>query len=81
MVIQTMNDGGPRTPSEPARVLLRPEEAARAVGLSRSQFFKLLADGSIRSLKVGRLRRVPVAELEAWVAREMAEQAPAGVAA
>jgi excisionase family DNA binding protein len=80
-VIETMGDGGPRTSTEPARVLLRPEEAARAIGVSRSQFFKLLADGSIRSLKVGRLRRVPVAELDSWVARELAQQSAAVTAA
>jgi excisionase family DNA binding protein len=56
------------------RVLLRPEEGAEAAGVSRSQFFKYLADGSIRSIKVGRLRRIPVAEIEAWVTRQLEQQ-------
>ena len=43
-------------------------------GVSRSQFFKFLADGSIRSIKVGRLRRIPVSEIEAWVARQLEQQ-------
>ena len=63
-----------RAPASPVRVLLRPEEAAEAAGVSRSQVFKYLADGSIRSIKVGRLRRIPVAELEAWVARQLEQQ-------
>jgi excisionase family DNA binding protein len=63
-----------RTPASSVRVLLRPEEGAEAAGVSRSQFFKYLADGSIRSIKVGRLRRIPVSEIEAWVARQLEQQ-------
>ena len=58
----------------PDRVLLRPEEGAEAAGVSRSFFFKLLADGSIRSIKVGRLRRIPLSEIERWVSQQLEQQ-------
>jgi len=63
-----------RASTSPVRLLLRPEEGAEAAGVSRSQFFKFLADGSIRSIKVGRLRRIPVSEIEAWVTRQLEQQ-------
>ena len=59
---------------QPARLLLTPEEAARAVGLSRARLYQLLADGSIPSMKVGRARRIPVSELQGWIRREIAAQ-------
>ena len=58
----------------PVRLLLRPEEAAEAIGVSRAKFYELMALGVIRSIKVGRSRRVPVAELNAWVTAELAAQ-------
>jgi excisionase family DNA binding protein len=58
----------------PGRLLLRPEEGADVIGVSRSQFYELLADGRIRSLKVGRLRRIPVAEIERFITNELEVQ-------
>jgi excisionase family DNA binding protein len=58
----------------PLRLLLRPEEAAHAIGLSRARFYQLMATGQIRSIKVGRSRRVPVAELSRWVIDEVEKQ-------
>jgi excisionase family DNA binding protein len=66
-----------RTPNEQrysARLLLRPEEGADAIGVSRAKFSSLLAAGEIPSLKIGRSRRVPLDELEAWVRRELGRQ-------
>jgi excisionase family DNA binding protein len=63
-----------QAPFSTVRVLLRPEEGAEATGMSRSQFFKLLADGSIRSIKVGRLRRIPLTEIERWVSQQLEQQ-------
>jgi hypothetical protein len=28
----------------------------------------------LKSIKIGRCRRIPIAELESWVARELAQQ-------
>lgn len=49
------------------RLLLRPEEAAEALSVSRTTLFGLLASGAIRSVKVGGLRRIPVEALENYV--------------
>jgi excisionase family DNA binding protein len=38
-------------------------EAARRLGVSRSLVYELVADGRLRSVKIGRLRRVPVEAL------------------
>ncbi len=43
--------------------------ACRMLKCSRPTLYRLLADGTIRSLKVGKLRRIPVSELEEFVAR------------
>jgi excisionase family DNA binding protein len=56
------------------RFLLRPEEGAHAIGVSRARLYELLADGQIKSIKIGRSRRIPVAELERWVSEELAKQ-------
>lgn len=61
--------------SEPK--LYRPEEAAQALGLSRSTVYELLADGRLASVKVGRSRRIPRAALDRFVAEL---SAPSGAA-
>jgi excisionase family DNA binding protein len=49
------------------RLLLRPEEAAEALSVSRTTLYGLLASGEIQSVKVGGLRRIPVEALENYV--------------
>jgi len=51
------------------RILLTVPDAARRLGISRSLLYQLLADGEVESIHVGRLRRVPVDALVAYVAR------------
>jgi excisionase family DNA binding protein len=52
---------------------LRPTEVARALGVSRSTAYKLIAEGKIPCVRIaGRIRRVPARALE-----ELAEQAMA----
>lgn len=51
------------------RLLLRPEEAAEALSVSRTTLYGLMASGAIRSVKVGGLRRIPVEALENYVVR------------
>jgi excisionase family DNA binding protein len=53
------------------RLTLRPDEAAVCLGVSRSAFYADVLP-QLRTLRVGRTRLVPVAELEAWVEREAA---------
>ena len=53
------------TPEPPAPVLaVPPAEAARLLGLSRPMIYKLICSGQLRTVTIGRARRVPVAELE-----------------
>jgi excisionase family DNA binding protein len=58
------------------KLLLTVDEAAAALGISRSNLFNILGAGGIASVKVGRLRRIPAAELDRFVAR-LLEQSPA----
>ncbi len=49
------------------RALLRVEEAAEMLGISRARAYELAASGVIPSVQIGRLRRVPLRQLEEWI--------------
>ena len=49
--------------------LLDPDEVCAALGIQRSRLFEMFAAGDIRSMLVGRLRRVSVAALAEYVAK------------
>jgi excisionase family DNA binding protein len=49
------------------RLLYTPEEAAGLLGLGRSKTYELLSAGAIRSIRVGRLRRIPAEALREWI--------------
>jgi excisionase family DNA binding protein len=55
------------------RLLLRPIEAAEAIGVGRSKIYELLASGELPSIRVGSSVRVPVDALRAWIARQLDE--------
>ena len=57
------------------RVLLRMDEAANAIAVSRSHLGRLVARGEIPTVRVGRSRRVPADELQRWVRERVTEQA------
>ncbi|MFE9453098.1 excisionase family DNA-binding protein [Streptomyces sp. NPDC006739] len=57
------------TTTDPALVLLTVEEAARRLRIGRTTCFRLVMSGEIESVTVGRLRRVPVDALSAYVAK------------
>ena len=50
-------------------LLLRPEDAARALGVGRTKVYELMRSGALRSVRVGGLRRIPIAALNEFVAR------------
>ncbi len=54
-------------------LLLTPEEAARMLGCGRTYVYGLIASGELESVKVGRLRRVPLAAVQAYVEQVRAE--------
>lgn len=52
----------------PAQRLLRVDEIADRLAVSRSMAWKLIAQGELRSLRIGRAVRVRPADLEAYIA-------------
>jgi excisionase family DNA binding protein len=56
------------TTGDRGRVLLRPEEVAEALSVSRSTVFLLMRAGELRSVKIGKSRRVPVDAVTEYVA-------------
>jgi excisionase family DNA binding protein len=58
-------------------LLLTVERAAQKLGICRDFMYRLLAGPhpAMRSVKIGRSRRVPVGELEAYIARRLSEVA------
>jgi excisionase family DNA binding protein len=51
----------------PPRLLLTVEEAADRIGICRSSMFNLIRQGAVKSVKVGRLRRITPAALEDFI--------------
>ena len=64
-----LTDSGRRV----APLLLKPEEAAEALGIARTRVYQLMRAGEIRSVKIGKVRRIPVAALQAYVERLQGE--------
>ncbi len=57
------------TATATAKLLLKPEEAARALGIGRTRMYKLLRCGEVHSVLIGRSRRVRPEDLKQYVAR------------
>jgi excisionase family DNA binding protein len=55
-------------PIEP--LLVRVEEAARILSLSRSTIYEMLERGELPSVRYGAARRIPIAALRAWVEQQ-----------
>ena len=56
-------------------ILLSAEQCAELLGLGRSFVFKLLAEGRLESIALGRRRLIPRDALDAFIARERERQA------
>jgi excisionase family DNA binding protein len=54
-------------PKHVARLLLTPNEAAHALGVSRSLLYSLIRTQQLFSVKVGKARRIPVQSLQEYV--------------
>ncbi len=52
------------------QAVLTAEQTSRRLGISRGLMYKMIASGEMPSIKMGRLRRVPVAQLEMWLRGE-----------
>lgn len=53
------------------RILLRPEEAAAAIGVSRSKAYELIASKQIPSVRIGASVRVPIQALREWIESQL----------
>jgi excisionase family DNA binding protein len=58
----------------PEPLLLTVRQAVPITGLGRDALYRLVADGSIRSIRVGKKRLIPRTELDAWIERELDAQ-------
>ena len=56
------------------RTLLSVEDAARRLSLGRTTMFGLIHTGEILSVRIGRLRRIPLTALDTYTDRLTAEQ-------
>jgi len=61
-----------RQPLASNKLLLTPQEAAKALSINRSTLYALLMREEIPSILIGRARRIPVQVLEDWIARKLA---------
>jgi len=64
--VSVINEGNSPDWTRPALYTI--PEAARALRLSRSTLYVLIARGELDTVTVGRLRRVPAAAIDAYVA-------------
>lgn len=51
------------------KLLLTATEAAEMLGVGRSKLYELAASGQIETVKIGKLRRVPVEAVERYVSK------------
>jgi excisionase family DNA binding protein len=56
-----------------SKLLVTIEEAARMLSVGRSLLYRLVLCKEIASVKIGRTRRIPVAALETFIARQVGQ--------
>ena len=61
------NRGTKVTAVNATKMLLTPVEAAQQLAVSRTKIYELMAAGLLRSIHIGRLRRVPVDALRDFI--------------
>jgi len=68
---ELQQDGQPKPEPMGEPLLVRVEEAARILSLSRSTVYEMMDAGELPSVRRGTARRIPVAALRAWVAQQI----------
>ena len=53
------------------KLLYRVETAASLCDMGKSKFWELVMSGEIKSIKIGKARRIPAHELHAWISRQI----------
>lgn len=56
-----------------SRIVLTVEDAARRLGVGRTTMYALIKTNQIRTVTIGRLRRVPVSCLDEYVQRLLSD--------
>jgi len=59
-------------------LLVRVEEAARILSLSRSTIYEMLDRSELPSVRCGTARRIPLAALRAWVEQQVVHDTTLG---
>lgn len=57
-------DTNDKTPQQPELLLMTVDQFAHAVSLSRALIYKLITRRAIKTVKFGRLRRIPSTEIQ-----------------
>ncbi|MPZ82202.1 MAG: helix-turn-helix domain-containing protein [Actinophytocola sp.] len=68
-----MTTTNPADPDAP-RILLTVEAAAERLSISRTRMYALIKTGDVTSVRVGRLRRIPTAALDAFTTQLLTTQ-------
>ena len=55
------------SPTHRARIAVSPAGAADLIGVSRAFIYTEMQRGNLRSLKLGRVRRITIAEIERYL--------------
>lgn len=61
----------------PTKLLITTEEAASVLGIGRTRMYELVRSGKVRSVTLGRSRRIRPEDLETYV-EQLAEQSNRG---
>lgn len=56
-----------------SRLLVTIAEAATLLSVSRTVLYRMMSEGQIRTIQIGRLRRVPVSALHDFIAAQLRE--------
>jgi excisionase family DNA binding protein len=58
------------------RILLTPMEAADAFHIGRTKIYNLIRNGELTSIKIGKLRRIPVDAVREYARQQLVEATP-----
>ena len=73
VIVDALDKGKSMNPNTDDRLLLTVPEAARRLGMGRSFIYELVSKGEIKSIKLGRSRRIPVSALEEFIEAKLSE--------
>ena len=61
------------TPLAPEPLLLSPEEAAGVLGVGRTTIYRLIDEGTLRRMLIGRRSLIPRADIDSFIATRLGE--------